>query len=206
MAEMDIKKTQSKTSDRNKIQERSAGSTALETEPSQGRGSLARRGMSSPFFSLTPRDFLTASPFELMRRFSEEMDRAFEGLTPWRGAMAGETGLWSPPIEVSEQDGSLVVCAELPGLNKDDVKVELTQDGLVIQGERKREHEERHEGWYRSERNYGSFYRLVPLPEEAADLEQARAQFDNGVLKVSIPIPESKRKRREIPIDAGGDT
>jgi len=137
-----------------------------------------------------------------MRRFSEDMDRLFEGVGPRWGTRPEEGGLWSPPIEVSEKDGQFVVCAELPGIRKEDVKVELTPLGLMITGERKRDREERREGFYRSERSYGTFSRTVPIPEEA-NLEQAKAQFEDGILKVSLPIPESKRQRREIPIEAG---
>jgi HSP20 family protein len=195
MAEMDIKHTPAKESDRNKSQVQERGA--------EGRsGGLTKRGLSSPFFALTPRDIFTASPFELMRRFSEDMDRLFEGVGPRWGAMQEEGGLWSPPIEVSEQDGQFVVCAELPGIRKEDVKVELTPRGLMITGERKRDREERREGFYRSERSYGTFSRTIPIPEEA-NLEQAKAQFEDGILKVSLPVPESKRQRREIPIEAG---
>ena len=101
-----------------------------------------------------------------------------------------------------ERDGNLVVSAELPGLNKEDVKVEVTADGLIIQGERKREHEEDRGGVHRSERSYGSFYRSIPLPE-GANIEQAKAQFNNGVLEVRVPIPKSQQKTRQIPIEAG---
>ena len=68
------------------------------------------------------------------------------------------------------------------------------------QGERKREHEEKQEGFYRSERSYGRFYRLIPLPEDAK-LDESRAQFNNGVLEVRIPVPEAQKRRREIPIE-----
>jgi HSP20 family protein len=94
--------------------------------------------------TLSPYEMLTASPFQLMRRMMEEMDRMVEAFNPSMGQSGAATSqLWSPPIEVSRRDGSLLVTAELPGLTKDDVKVELTQDGLLIQGERKEEHEER---------------------------------------------------------------
>ena len=106
-------------------------------------------------------------------------------------------------IGEDERDNNLVVRAELPGLSNDDVKVKMTDEGLVIQGERKREREEKGEGWYRSERSYGQFYRLIPLPE-GVNAEQAKARFENGVLEVSIPIPESRRSRRSIPIETGG--
>jgi HSP20 family protein len=197
MAEMDIKHTPAKESDRSKSQVESGERGA------EGRsGGLAKRGFSSPFFALTPRDIFTASPFELMRRFSEDMDRLFEGVGPRWAAMPEESTLWSPPVEVSEQDDQFVVCAELPGIRKEDVKVELTPLGLMITGERKRDQEERGEGFYRSERSYGAFSRTIPIPEEA-NLEQAKAQFEDGILKVSLPIPESKRQRREIPIETG---
>jgi HSP20 family protein len=183
-------------------------STAMQVGNWGGRqgGALERRSSSFPsLFSLSPRDFFSTSPFELMRRFTDEMDRAFENWGLSRGSWAGggQTALWSPAVEVFERDNNLVVRAELPGLNKDDVKVEMTDAGLVIQGERKREHEEKGEGFYRSERSYGQFYRLIPLPE-GADAEQAKAQFENGVLEVAVPVPESQRRRRSIPIGEGG--
>ena len=184
-------------------------SDAMQTTGQRSRwqrgGSLARRGSWTPsIFSLNPREFFSASPFELMRRFTEEMDRAFEGWGLGRDSQFdGEPAIWSPAVEVFERDNNLVVRAELPGLNKDDVKVEMTDDGLVIQGERKREQQEKGEGWYRSERIYGQFYRLIPLPE-GENAEQAKAQFENGVLEISVPIPESQRRRRSIPIETGG--
>jgi HSP20 family protein len=167
----------------------------------QSGGSLTHRGSFAPsLFSLSPREFFSSSPFELMRRFSEEMDRAFGGwgLSRGRGG-GGEMAIWSPAVEVFERDNNLVVRADLPGLGKEDVKVDMTDEGLVIQGERKREREEKGEGWYRSERSYGQFYRLIPLPE-GANAEQAKAKFENGVLEVSVPIPEAQRRRRNIPI------
>lgn len=143
-----------------------------------------------------------ASPFELMRRFTEDMDRFFEvGVhgTGWSSSM----GTWSPPIEVKETDGRLNICTELPGLRKEDIKVELTAEGLVISGERKREQEEKRGGIYRSERSYGSFTRIIPIPDEA-QIDQAKATFENGVLTVDVPVPETTQRRREIPIEVNG--
>jgi HSP20 family protein len=151
---------------------------------------------------MSPLELWNAGPFELMRRMSDEMDRMFQG---W-GAPTPAAGMWTPAVEVREREGKLVVCAELPGLNKNDVKVEATDEGLVIQGERRQEHEEREGGVYRSERSYGSFRRVIPLPEDA-QLEQAQARFENGVLEVSIPVPQASARRRQIPISsqAGGE-
>jgi len=89
--------------------------------------------------------------------------------------------------------------AELPGLKKEDVKVHIDGDTLVVEGERKQEKEEKREGYYHSERSYGKFYRSIQLPE-GAKLDQTSAQFNNGVLEVSVPIPESKPARKEIPV------
>ncbi len=137
------------------------------------------------------------SPFALMREFTDEMDRTFRG----RGVGMEADG-WSPAIDVQQCNGTLVVSAELPGLKKEDVKVELTDDALIIEGERKREHKEDHEGFHRWERSYGRFYRSVPLPE-GARTDQGKAELKDGVLKVSVPVPETRKQLRQIPIEEG---
>jgi HSP20 family protein len=142
-------------------------------------------------------------PFAFMRRFAEEMDRLFDdfGLRMPRLVGRGrellrrEAGLipaeWSPRIDVKEQDGKLVVRADLPGLSKDDVKVEVTDDQLTVRGERKQEKKEEREGYSYSECSYGSFYRAIPLPE-GVDAAKATAEFHNGVLEVAMPAPRTK--------------
>ena len=167
----------------------------------QRAGGMARRGSFAPsMFALSPSAVFSMSPFELMRRFTDELDRAFEGLGLARGA--GEVEMWTPSVEVFERDNNLVVRAELPGLDKDEVRVELTDDGLIIEGERRRESEERREGGYRSEIEYGHFYRLIPLPE-GANIDQAQARMNNGVLEVAIPMAEARRQRRSIQVETG---
>lgn len=135
-----------------------------------------------------------ASPFRLMKRFTEEMDRNFGGfLTP------AEPELWAPALEVKHKNGNLIVTAELPGVTKDEIKVEVLEESLVIEGERKREKEEKGEEFYRSERYYGKFYRSIPLPK-GANTEAIKAELTNGVLEVVIPVPEIKPATRHIPI------
>jgi HSP20 family protein len=138
---------------------------------------------------------------------SEEMDRIFGEFGFERGERGGGArgSMWSPAIEVAELEGNYVVHAELPGLKPEDVKVELTDDALVIHGERKSEHEENKGGVHRSERRYGQFYRTVPLPE-GVNAEQIRAKFENGVLEVTVPIPQQQSTRREIPINTGSQS
>ena len=179
-------------------------SSDIQTTRQGQQGGLARRGSSYPsMFSLSPRDVFGASPFELMRRFTEELDRAFGdfGLTQPTGG--GEIAMFTPAVEVFERDNNLIVRAELPGMDKDDVRVEVTDEGLIIQGEKRREHEERREGVYRSERSYGQFYRVIPLPE-GVNADQVKAQFQNGVLEIVVPMAESQQRRHNIPIETGG--
>jgi HSP20 family protein len=131
------------------------------------------------------------NPFRLMRRFGDEMERAF-GKT--------ETGaMWRPAIEVKRDNEKLFVRAELPGLNREDVKVTLTGDLLEIEGERKFEKEEKHEGYIHTERNYGRFYRAVPMPE-GANAGKAVAEFANGILEIVIPVPKAAPAATEIPV------
>jgi len=151
-----------------------------------------------------------ADPFTVMRSLTEEMDRLFEdfgfgGMMPRVGrGLAQQQGTgssagWSPQIEVFQQEGQLVLRADLPGLNKDDVKVEITDDALTLQGERRQEHKESREGFFRSERSYGSFYRAIPLPE-GVKAEEAQATFRNGVLEVSIPVSQQQGRSRQLDI------
>ena len=108
--------------------------------------------------------------------------------------------VWAPQVEVLEKNGQSIVRADLPGLDKNDVKVEVTDDGLTIRGERKQESEEKKEGYYRSERCYGSFYRLIPLPEGVQG-DRASASFKNGVLEVTMPTPTKEMKpARQVPV------
>jgi HSP20 family protein len=150
------------------------------------------------------------NPFAFMRRFAGDMERFFEDFGSFRvmpllrrdlWPRVGEFGraVWSPEVEVLERDGTFVVRADLPGLTKEDVKVELVEGALVISGERKEEQEERGEGFYRSERTYGSFFRRLPLPEGVKS-EEAAATFRNGVLEVTLPAPKREPTVRQLEI------
>lgn len=140
------------------------------------------------------------NPFSMMRRLSEEMDRAF-GTSFGLGRPFGEAGVWSPPIEIRERENEIEIDAELPGMSKDDVKVEVTDEGIVIEGEKKCEEEAKEGGVRRSERCYGRFVRMISLPE-GAETDKIRADFKNGILQVRVPLSEQHRKARRIPINA----
>jgi HSP20 family protein len=122
---------------------------------------------------------------ELDRMFDEPFWASF----PWPPRLVGAEGAnWSPDIDVFERDNKLVTRIDLPGMKKEEVKVEVTDGHLAIFGERKSEKEERKESEYRCERAYGSFYRAVPLPQ-GAKLDDIQATFENGVLEVTVPLP-----------------
>jgi HSP20 family protein len=164
----------------------------------------SRRGGSplSPFS-------MFGNPFGMMRSMMEQMDRLFEDFTGAGGgrtrSMAlppapqgtgvgyGTTSLWYPQIEVSEKQGNLVVCADLPGLKKEDVQLEVHDDHLVLQGERRNESSQTEGGLYRTERSYGSFYRTIPLPD-GVNPDQVRATFKDGVLEVTVPVPNRQQQ------------
>jgi HSP20 family protein len=141
-------------------------------------------------------------------QLSRELDRIFEdsGRAPFGTLAPGIGGrtlgaLWMPAIEVQRDDGEIVVRADLPGVEMDDLKVDIEGQTLTIQGERRREcHENDGEGHdYRSERRYGAFFRSIPLPTEV-DPDDVRAEFQDGVLEVHVPTPgrEESRKRIEV--------
>jgi HSP20 family protein len=169
-----------------------------EQQATRQTGGLQRR---SPALAIGPFGLGGLSPFSLMRRMLEDLDRMFEGLGSARaGFEGGTTGgfapIWSPAIDVIERDGRFVVRADVPGLSPDDIRLEVRDGALVLEGERRQEIQvEGEQGVYRSERMYGRFSRVIPLPE-AADLDKAAARFENGVLEIEIPLRENAQRRR----------
>src|SRR3972149_4907590 len=139
------------------------------------------------------------SPFTLMRRLSDDMERMFEDTWGarrfprlFRGLEVPESR-WTPNIEAFERKGQFVVKADLPGMTKDHVKVEVSDGELVIQGERKEEKEQKEKGYYASERSYGAFYRALPLPE-GVKADEAKATFKDGVLEIVMPAAKLPEK------------
>jgi HSP20 family protein len=145
-------------------------------------------------------------PFSLLRQVTSELDRVFD--EPFESAfrfpafrgLAAHTS-WAPKIDVFERDNRLVTKVDLPGIKKEDVRVEIADGHLAIAGERKNEVEEKKDNVYRSERSFGSFYRAVPLPE-GVKIEDIKATFAEGVLEVSVPLPAKvEEKPRTIEIE-----
>src|SRR5688572_25823803 len=150
-----------------------------------------------------PFDVFGFGPFTMMRRMQEDIDRLFGGFGSSRGSLAPfgrEIGDWAPAIDVFQRGNELVVRADVPGLSREDLSVEMGDDALTIRGERKYDHEEERDGVFHSERAYGSFCRVVPLPEGVV-AESAKANFKDGVLEVVVQAPPQEvRRGRQIEI------
>jgi HSP20 family protein len=141
------------------------------------------------------------SPFGIMRRFADDMDRMFGGfgfpsIRRWGW---GTEGRFSPDLEILERDKKLIIRADLPGLNKEDVNINISEHTLTIEGERKQEHESIEGGVYKSERSYGHFRREIPLPE-GVNPDTAKANFKNGILEITLDAPETAKNQRRIEI------
>jgi HSP20 family protein len=107
------------------------------------------------------------------------------------------SSLWTPNVDVRRRGDALVIHAELAGVSKDAVRIEATDSGLAISGERSETREEggNERGYQLKERSYGSFYREIPLPE-GAQVEQAKATMREGVLEITVPLQENQNRRQ----------
>jgi len=146
-------------------------------------------------------------PFATLRRMSTEFDRLFEEAAfptaKWslfRTQPALKATNWLPQIDVFERDNRLVTKVDLPGMKKDEVKVEVNEGYLTISGERKIEVDTKKGEFYRCEREYGSFYRAVPLPD-GVKFDDVKASFADGVLEVSVPVPVTAKKTHHVEIE-----
>jgi HSP20 family protein len=140
-------------------------------------------------------------PFGEIARWEREMFDDFFGrrLRPW--LMGGIGGVSVPAIDLYEEKDEVVAKAELPGIDKNDIQVSISDHLLTIKGEKKKEEEIKEANYYRSERSYGSFVRSVELPKEV-DTAKARASFKNGVLEIRLPkSEEAKKKEIKLNVD-----
>jgi HSP20 family protein len=128
----------------------------------------------------------------------------FEGLLRWFDDDVLRTGFdrtWTPAIDVEEKDGGYLVKADLPGLKKDDIHIELRNSVLTLRGERRDEHEENKAGFYKVERTFGSFERSLRVPEGVTE-KDIHAKYTDGVLELKIPAPAAKeQKALEIKVE-----
>lgn len=189
-------KTKERPANESKESRRDSSGESRKNEPQTAMQS--RRGYESQ---------QSPSPFAFMRRFSDEMDRLFNDFGFGGGApgssrtreisvLGGQAAsMWSPQVEMFEREGQLIVRVDLPGMKADDIEVDIADNALSIHGERTSERDDEEEGYYHTERSYGSFYRAIFLPE-GVNTENAEASFRDGVLEITMAAPERAGRRR----------
>lgn len=148
-------------------------------------------------------------PFMDLARWEREMDRMTDDFfgrrtKPWwpdRWFRTDELEIRAPVVDLFEEKDDIVVKAELPGMTKDDVEVNLTDHTLTIKGEKKKQEEIREENYFRSERSYGSILRTLELPKEV-HADKVKASFKNGILEVRLPkTEEAKSKKTKVKVE-----
>ena len=180
------------TDERREPKDRPTGETASSSRMSRRHDWSAF--WQDPFANLFPRVDTSSRAVDRWPETRGELDRV------------GQWGAWAPPVETFQRGSEFVVRADLPGMKKDEVTLHVTDNMLTIEGERRSEHEEQREGYFRSERSYGAFCRTVRLPEGAI-ADTAKATFTDGVLEVVVQAPPQEVSRgRRIEINESGIT
>jgi HSP20 family protein len=126
-------------------------------------------------------------PFRDLATLRERMNRLFEETYTSRGEEKDlVAGTWNPSVDIYEKENELVLKAEVPGIDENDIELKIEDNTLTLKGDRKFEKETKEENYYRIERSYGSFYRSFTLPRNI-DQDKIKAACENGILKVTLP-------------------
>jgi HSP20 family protein len=138
-------------------------------------------------------------PFRDMVSIQDEMNKLFDDFLG-RPLMRTEwsEGVWNPSVDISETKDNVLIKAEMPGLNKEDVKISMQDNMLTLTGEKKQEKEEKETNYHRIERSYGAFSRSFSLPTSVKS-DKIRATYKDGILSITLPKTEEV-KPKEIPI------
>jgi HSP20 family protein len=138
---------------------------------------------------------------EADRMFNRFFGRPF-GLMRWPKMLwPEELDAGFPSVDIFEENNSVTVKAEMPGVKKEDLDVNVTEDAITISGEKKKEEKIEEKDYYRYERSYGSFSRTLPLPA-GVQSGKAKARFKDGVLEIKVPkSPAAVKKEKKIPIE-----
>jgi HSP20 family protein len=146
------------------------------------------------------------SPATLHDEFNRLFDDFFENswMTPWSEQFGTRFNEFNPRVNVTEREKEFEITAELPGMAENDIDISLSRDVLTIKGEKKQETEDKGDNYYRMERSYGKFSRVIPLPADRVDNDNVEATFKNGVLTIILPkLEEAQQISRRITVNAG---
>ena len=144
---------------------------------------------------------LSRPELDMDRMFEDFLGRRLRPFWPERWWPAAGMEITTPAVDLYEEKDDIVVKAELPGMEKDNIEVNLSGNRLTIKGEKKQEEEVKKEGYYRSERSYGSFVRTLELPREV-QTDKVKAAFKNGILEIRLPkTEEAKKKETKVKVD-----
>lgn len=140
------------------------------------------------------------NPFKEIQTFEDRMNKVFFDFfrKDWPSHILSDN--WAPSVEVINKDADVVVKAEMPGMNKEDIQLEIMDNTLHLKGERKHERKEEGDDYYINEINYGSFHRALTLPS-TVDMEKVKAEYKDGVLEIVLPKKEETKAKR-IPINS----
>ncbi len=141
----------------------------------------------------------TWDPFDELERMRDRINRMLGA--GWPTGFQGMRGLEAPSVDVQEQGNDVIVTADMPGLTRDEIKVDVTPDNVLeISGQKRTEKEQPEKGFVRHERSYTGYYRAIRLPAPV-DKSKAKATYNNGVLSVTLPmVQKPEEKKSEIPI------
>lgn len=188
-----------------RVENHAAGATVTSLPLRAGRRNIDRPltgAVESPrqaYAAFMP-PFLQAweEPFALMRRMGEEMEQFFGHWSGhWGGRGTAATATW-PPVDITQQGDQWLVCADLPGIRKEDVQVEISGALLTITGERHADQAQQ-QPYRRSERHHGHFYRAVDLPA-SVDADAVRASMHDGVLEITVPLSSRKGEGHRVDV------
>jgi HSP20 family protein len=135
-------------------------------------------------------------PFRDLNVLQDRMNRLFDDTgRGWKSDEPSSTTTWSPSVDIFESEGEIVVKAELPGMDRKDIVLNLENNVLTLKGERRFEKEAKEENYHRIERSYGSFSRAFSIPA-IVDEDKIRADYTDGVLKIALPKKEQAKPKQ----------
>jgi len=140
--------------------------------------------------------------FEEIKRMRREMDKLFDSFLAEQSKAFShiERGFRMPVSDVRETDDEVIVRFEIPGVNKEDINLEITEDTIKLRAQRKAESRLEKEGYFRAESSYKGFYQMLTLPCKVIP-ERARAEYKNGVLEVRVPKAEKKKEKKAVGVE-----